>query len=257
MLSATLWSTLAQTGGGGIIIPLYFFTHLISSRPALSTRTAGPRINLNDIYLYIPLLLIFHTIPALAMYLTPSLDNRQWWIWFWQMYPCRVSLGYYILTTLRRLFFGKAREEGRRATRSESLLSAEQYHGALGMWLAPLLLASTAAWLYTLFCAPYSLSTIFLPARLSPELEGSFVGLMRRLLQWDQCYVTGAAFFWVAYLMGDLWMAGKVSRGQVLKFVGLVGLVPILGPGAGFLVMWLVRERYLVSGSGEKVSKGN
>lgn len=221
--------------------------HLIFYRPAISKTKQGPRINLDDVYLYIPLLLIFHTIPVHGMHLASSMQDRHWWVWLWQLYPTRVSIGYYILRTIRSVFGGKSTSSSR---------SAAVYHRTLYLWLFPLVLASTAAWIRTLLTAPYSLSTIFLPTKVPAELEGTFVGLMRRLLQFDQWYVMGAGFLWLAYLMGDLRAAGKVSRGQLLAFPALVGLTLGIGPGPTFVVMYLVRERFLVAGEEEKQMVG-
>jgi hypothetical protein len=78
---------------------------------------------------------------------------------------------------------------------------------------------------------------------------------MRRLLQYDQWYVMGAAFLWLLYLMGDLRAAGKVSRGQLLSFPALLGLTPVIGPGPTFVIMYLVREKFLVAGAEQDAEK--
>jgi hypothetical protein len=106
--SPSLWGTIAQLGGGGIMMPLYYLAHLIFYRPAISRDKQGPRINLDDVVLYIPLLLIFHTVPVLSMYLVPDMQDRHWWTWMWQTYPTRVTIGYYVLRTVRSVFGGKS-----------------------------------------------------------------------------------------------------------------------------------------------------
>jgi hypothetical protein len=227
-------------------MPLYYLPHIVFYRPALSKSKPGPRINLDDVSLYVPMLLVFHTVPVIGMYFAADMQTRHWWTWLWQLYPIRISIAYYMLRTLRSVFWRRSSSASR---------TVATYHATLRLWVAPLILVSTAAWVYTLISAPHSLSTIFLPKKVPAELEDTFVGLMRRLLQWDQWYVMGAAFLWLFYLMGDLFAAGKTSTSQLLSSLALPGLTLFIGPGPAFTVMYLFREAYLVDGEEKEGGK--
>lgn len=241
-----IWQMLAQLAGGGSMYPLYYFLHLVFNPPIAFKEKFARWVNLNDAIFYTPLMLVFHTIPFMGMYLASTNQDRHWWTWAWQLYTVRVSICYYILKFLRGVTGWPDMQNTTRSVAS--------YHKTLRLVLGPMIALSLGVWIYTVISTPYSFSTLFWPAPLSAEESDSFVGLIRRMLQWDQWFVMGTSLLWVVYFMWDMWNAGIVSRGQMIWFLALVGLVPLVGPGPTFGVMWLVREIYLVGGK-EKSAK--
>lgn len=215
-------------------MPLYYFLYLIFSPPAASQSIQNRKIDLNDAMFYLPLTLLLSTIPIMGMYLAPSMQDRHWWTWLWQLFPMRITIGYYILKAIRGVI-------GWPNVRRNA-----DYHATLRMFMGPIIAVSTALWIYTLSQSPYPLSTVFLPTSSLSDFDNVFAGLMRKGLQYDQLFVFGASFLWLGYLM---WEEKGAKTAIISRFVALLGLVPIVGPGATLGVMWLVRERYLVSES--------
>ncbi|KAF2265030.1 hypothetical protein CC78DRAFT_579711 [Lojkania enalia] len=80
-------ATLAQLGGGGVIIPIYYFFSIAFRPPTTSQSSLERRVNVGNAWIFLPLILIFHSIPAFAMYFSPELESRHYWTWFWQLYP--------------------------------------------------------------------------------------------------------------------------------------------------------------------------
>ncbi|KAF2278002.1 uncharacterized protein EI97DRAFT_500213 [Westerdykella ornata] len=246
----TLFQTLAQLVGGGTTLPIvYFLSHVFRS-PLPARPTYSIRINTHHAFIYTFLLLPLHSLPVWLMYHASTLQDRHWWTWLWQLYPVRVSLGYYILRTL---FETRGRKQASTATASKpnSIHHSNHYHRHLLLALLPLIAISAGLWLHTLLASSYSLYEIFYPSPLPDELLGTFTGQMQVLLKWDYIFVVASSLLWWGYEMWDLKRVGRVTaRGIAVLVVMWVGMGMVLGPAVGVAVVWLVREWYLVGGSG-------
>lgn len=226
---------IAQLGGGAVFVPLYYFFHLAFYLPSRSRSAKDQRINLNDAIFSPVLILLFHTVPVVGMFLSPDMQNRHWWIWFWQMYYLRIAIGFYVLRAIRGVVGWP------------NISDKVNYHRTVLLLVAPAIVLATASWIHIMVEAPFSLHTIFLPAALSPDQANSFVGRIRNILKWDQLICLGGGFLWLTYLICDSRRA-KLTPGGFIGGSVLLSLIltAIIGPGGAFGVMWLMRERLLV-----------
>jgi hypothetical protein len=235
---------IAQLGGGGVFIPCYFFLHLVFCPPVQMQSAADRRIDINRAFIWLPLMLLFHTVPVFGMYLASDFDKRHYWTWAWQLYTVRVSLGYYAILAVSSVVPSSLKALGQRIS----------YHTALRIILGPFIAISILVWINLLVNCPYSFSTLFSPLKTGPEIESRWVGMIRRCLQYDELVVLGSAFIWLFYLEGDLRAASMASLSHSRTFMALLLLIPVIGPGATLGVIWLWKEKTLVEEKSDELS---
>ncbi|KAF2730284.1 hypothetical protein EJ04DRAFT_445388 [Polyplosphaeria fusca] len=235
----TLFSQIAQIGGGGVVVPLFFFFHVLTSSPETHARR-GPsrRTNLRDSWLYLPLVLAFHSVPVYLMYFAPTLETRHYWTWFWQLFPVRISLGYHAVLAVMAITGLSFRP----------FVPGFRYITALISILAPFIVISAGMYLFTLVKAPYTLTQIFIPSTYDDVVKHDWVLRMRRILQWDEIIIFGSGLLWLAWKAG--WDRMRPAR------LGLsAAAVLVFGPGAGFALLWLAIERGSANEEKEKKAK--
>jgi hypothetical protein len=240
---------IAQLGGGGVFIPFHFFLHFVFCPPVQMQSSADRRIDTNGAFIWLPLMLLFHTVPLFGMYLASDFESRHYWTWAWQLYSVRVSLGYYAVLAVSNLVPSSLKRLGQRIG----------YHTALRIILGPFIVISTVVWINLLVNCPYSFSTLFSPIKSGPEIGSRWVGMIRRCLQYDELVVLGSAFIWLLLLGSDLRAASMWSRSHSLAFTSLLVLIPVVGPGATLGTMWLWKEKSLVEekNDGSNSSEGS
>lgn len=221
-----------------MILPFTYFVYLTFCPPLESQPIAQRRVNLDDAILYPLVVFIAHYVPANAMFFAP-VEDRHWWIFLWQLYPIYISIGFYLLRTIRDIIGWP------------KMGPQTSYNTVLWAVLGPAIAVSNLVWMYTLSEAPYTLSTLFLPAAPEPGLEGTFHAAMRTVLQVDYFACLGAVLLWLLYVMWN-WVVGAGNIGKLLL---LLTLVPIIGPAATCGVMWLVREMFLVAPEKKDIKK--
>ncbi|KAF2801072.1 hypothetical protein K505DRAFT_227365 [Melanomma pulvis-pyrius CBS 109.77] len=232
-----IMATIAQLGGGGVIIPLQYYLYSVFCPPVGLQYSADRRIDTGRAFIWLPLALLFNTIPLAGMYLSPDLNARHYWTWAWQLYSIRIALGYYFLLACSSL------------VPSGVLRTAKtmNYHTALRIILGPLIVISATVWINLLVNCPYSFSVLFIPSKNhEQEHANRWVGMIRRCLQYDELVVFGSAFLWLVYLALDMKNAGIWSPGKVLRFLGAFAGAIAVGPGAALGGLWLWREKDLV-----------
>lgn len=227
-------ATIAQFAGGGLFLPIQFFLHLVYRPPSSAQSHEDLRIDLIDALLWLPLSVLLNTGPIFGMYFASDLTKRHWWTWFWQLFATRIAIGYYSI-----IFFVKV-------TGLSRLARKLNYQTTMRCLFIPYILSQSTVWIYTISTAPYSVFKIFVPGTVEPEFAGTFIGLMRRLLQVDQISVMVSAFLWLFFLTRDMNNLGLVMRQHLTFFPLLLGWLPMLGPGATFGIIWLWKEQYMV-----------
>lgn len=232
--SPSIIATIAQFCGGGVVIPIQFFLHLVFRPPSSAQSHEELRVDLTDALLWLPLSIVLNSGPIFAMYLASDFATRHWWTWFWQLFPIRIAIGYYSILFILR------------ATGLSSLSRKLNYQTTMRCIFVPYILLQASVWIYTISTSPYSVFEIFVPKTLEPDLANTFVGLMRTLLQVDQFSVMISSFLWLFYLTLDMSKLGLVSRQHVTFFPLLLGWLPMLGPGATFGIVWLWKEQFMV-----------
>jgi len=107
-----------------------------------------------------------------------------------------------------------------------------------------LCLISASTWWYTLYNAPFSPATLFIPNITAMKTNDEFI---RLFLQFDQVFSMGACFLWLLYLFGDLKRAGMFESSWLSIMVrGLVTFFAA-GPGVTIGLGWWWREQLLVT----------
>lgn len=167
-------------------------------------------------------MVFFSIIPTLYMHFAPTLEERHWWTWFWQLYTLRITLGYYAIQLLLRSF-PTSQSSGKQGDKKSVTFA-----------IAPFIALAAGAWLYTVLNSPYPLTTMFIP---QPLVEDTWVLRMRRAIQFDQLSVYGSSMLWLIILVQE-----EGSVGVVGFVLGAGVLTVVVGPGAAVGLCWLWQE---------------
>ncbi|CAI6302388.1 unnamed protein product [Periconia digitata] len=226
-------ATLAQVGGGGIFVPIYWFLNIVFGVPVGKSKAnvEARTIDIPKAWIYTLGVLVFHYVPIPYMFAAPSLDERHWWTWAWQLYPVRITMLYYFVRAIGSVI-------PLPLPRSQPT-SRKNYQKHLLWMMSPFILMSAAAWSYILFFCPYPLSTVFWAQPLSDANvfnTGTFNERMRRTLIFDQWFCFGTMLLWI------LWNVKNLGQGVIMALQGVV-LTAIAGPGAAMGIVWWIRER--------------
>ncbi|KAF2437549.1 hypothetical protein P171DRAFT_477915 [Karstenula rhodostoma CBS 690.94] len=226
-----IFGFIAQFGGGGVIIPIYYFSYLAFTRPIRSRPLPERRIDIGGATIWSTLLILFHVIPVVGIMFDTSLEARHWWTWFWQLYTVRITLSWYIVQFVGGFI------------KLPTVHSTMSYRTKTALVLAPFIAIAVGLWTYTVLYCPYTLSAVFYP---HPLTEDTWVLRMRRILQFDQLFVWGSSVLWVAMDM----RRNRMSSGIEIILAGIM-LAGVAGTGASFGLVWLWRE-WKLAGDDEK-----
>lgn len=224
-----------QFFGAGVIIPAYCFFHYIQS-PIENFRARDMRLtDMGYTASVLPVLLLAHYVPSFGGFLG-SIDpeTRHMWNWIWQPFPVYVSA----LQLVLRYTVMPNTVQSDRVNNTQRDLPTIQYT------IGSLCALSTATWWYTLYAAPYSWTTLFIPNLVQGQPGDAYI---RMFLQFDEIFVMTACFLWILYLYGDMKKAGMMEDSWVsIVLKGAVSVVA-LGPGVTIGLGWLYRERLLAT----------
>lgn len=224
-----------QFFGIGVLMPLYCFVHYVQS-PIENFRARDWRLtDMGYTASVLPVLVLAHYVPNYGSFLT-SIDpqTRHMWNWIWQPFPVYISILQFIL---KKTIMPNTAQKDRIRNPSRDLATIQYTIGILCA-------LSAVTWWYTLYAAPFSWMTLFVP-NLAPNQTGD--EYIRMFLQFDEIFSMGACALWLLYLYGDMKKAGMMNDswiGIVLK--GGVSLIA-LGPGVTVGLGWLYRERLLAT----------
>ncbi|KAK7180504.1 hypothetical protein DPSP01_006116 [Paraphaeosphaeria sporulosa] len=230
-----VFGLIAQFGGGGVIIPIYYFSHLAFTPPIRSRPLSERKIDIIGASVWSILIVLFHVVPVVGIMFDTTLKARHWWTWFWQLYTVRITMAWYIIKSIGN-FVNVPR-----------LHCPMSYRTKTALVLAPFIAIAVGLWTYTILCCPHSLSTVFYPHSLT---EDTWVLRMRRILQFDQLFIWGSSVLWVAMDM----RRNRISSGVEILLAGVL-LACISGTGGSFGLVWLWRECKLTSNIEKEVFK--
>ncbi|KAF1961032.1 hypothetical protein CC80DRAFT_465490 [Byssothecium circinans] len=226
-----VFMTIAQLGGGGVFVPIYYFCNIIFGLPKQHVNAAEKKIDIAGAWVFLVGILIFHNVPLAGMMLAPTFEERHCWTWLWQLYPLRITIFYYVVIGLRKIT-------------PLPTFNIAGYQKNLRLIMAPLILSPAIMWIYTLIQCPYPFPTVFWPQPLSDPnayTVDSWGERMRRTLVFDQLFVGGSTFLWLAWSAKDV-------KGLATFGVACAVLLVAVGPGATIGIMWCLREGWLGEG---------
>lgn len=231
LLSATLFTFVAQLLGVGNVAPIYYFLHITfaPSAAALGRSADDRRLRPELVAHLLPLFLALHTFEVARALTAPGLETRQYWAWAWQMTPLWIGVANSLLSSSNMIAS---------ATWRRSVLASPR------SLLVVMCAISSSFWIYTLSSTPYSLSDIFIPDSAD---QADFIGHTRKAFQSDEVYSFGSSFLWIMYMFYDLHAAGLVGLGSLVASAFLPLVAAVTGPGTAFAIGWYWREQVLSS----------
>ncbi|KAJ9608714.1 hypothetical protein H2200_006485 [Cladophialophora chaetospira] len=233
-----------QMFGIGVIGPIWFFLHYVQSPIADYAAKDWRLVNVAAAKTVMPALFFVFTIPTVAMYYLPSLDQRLAVNAFWQAFPLWTVLLHYIL---RKAAVKDTTQHDRIHN-----VEADMPYTRQAVWL----FASISALVFNLarFTTGASLATMFFPdwallKSTASSADGALdiVSGMRIFLQVDEIVCFSAAFLWLAYLIADLKRDHMASVSSAMVVVVAAIGTFLVGPGAVVVLGWWWRENILAT----------
>jgi hypothetical protein len=219
-----------QFFGIGTLMALYCFVQYVQSSTSNLRSKDLRTTDLGYTASVLPVLILCHLIPnyaSLSRFIEPQ--TRHMWKWVWQPVPLYISLA----QILAKYTIMPIVSKGQSSNPNGDLRT-------ITYTIYSLCTLSSATWLYVLFSAPYSWSTLFIP-NLAPGQTGD--AYIRMFLQFDEICSEGAMLVWLLYHYSDLKSVGLMKDSWVaILLKGAVCLV-LLGPGTTVGLGWLYREQ--------------
>ncbi|KAK0662145.1 hypothetical protein QBC41DRAFT_235292 [Cercophora samala] len=228
----TLFLTLCQLMGIGIIAPLYLHLHYVLS-PVESFAARDKRLtNTRRSYTTLPSILLGYLVPLVGFLFSPHLPHRQAWLFVWQLFPIWTSLGMFVLSRFVRETVNQDKIDN-----TEKDLTVLRWYVGLGSVLA----AGGHVWGKMAGAAGWG---FLLPGGI-PRGCADLTSFSVSFLQWDYLFGFGSHVVWLGYLFWDLARAGMLEEGCGSVMGVVVGGLVTVGPGATVGGAWLFREGVL------------
>ncbi|KAJ5263249.1 Monooxygenase FAD-binding [Penicillium angulare] len=244
---------LSQLRGMGLISPIYSILQYNSISLQDLAKSNNREIEPRKTYTTVLSIITIQALPALAMFLLPSLQDRKTSNAIWQFFPILVPALQIPIT----LLFGfsksgkspkSATPEIRSANRTRSIKAIRVGYGSFAAIAA-------VGFTYARFTAPagsWGLNTFWPGWDIRDEV--SLYKGIAQFLQWDQILTMGTGFAWLALRFRELKKSG-VDIGGWKSVLGLVGGTFAVGPGAAFALAWGWKEE-LIHGLDVQVEDG-
>ncbi|OCK81047.1 hypothetical protein K432DRAFT_425251 [Lepidopterella palustris CBS 459.81] len=238
---ATLVGLAAQLIGVGVVGPVYFFLHYVTSQ-IFNFEDPDQRLtNLAYTRTVFPVMVLSFYIPHFMSHFHPSFAARHDWDWIWQMFPVWCALIQWILAYT---VMPNTAQNGRMNEPKRDLQ-------IIRFTIGPSIILSAVTWLGVLTMSPFSVRTIFLPHFTAPQ--HGWMDIVRNFGQYDHLFCMGSAMLWLLYLFGDLKRAGMVQRSWMSILVAAAAATAVMGPGAAVGLGWFWRENVLAGMEGKSV----
>jgi hypothetical protein len=239
-----LYGVAFQLLGIGVVGPLWFFVHYVQSPMVDYAAKDWRLVNVAAAKTAGVAVFLAFTIPTLAMYYLPNSNHRLTVNAIWQAFPVLSIILHYVLrSTIVK-----------DTTRHDRIyhVEADMPYTRIAVWS----FASLSALVFNAahYTSGTSLSTIFFPdwtlvrsAISSADGNLDLISGMRLFLQVDEIVCFGAAFLWLAYLVGDLKEAEMTSVSWTKAAFFAIAGTYLIGPGAVVLLSWWWRENILAT----------
>ncbi|KAH6633730.1 FAD binding domain protein [Boeremia exigua] len=224
-----------QFFGIGVLMALWCFVHYIQT-PIENFRARDLRLtDLSYTASVLPVMLLTYYLPSLisfSAWVDPQIRHAADWIW--QPFALWTAILQYLL---KKTVMPDTIQQDRIKHPFRDL-------PVIKYTIYSLCAISVTTWWYTLYNAPFSFATLFIPNVAAMKTHDEFI---RLFLQFDEVFSMGACLLWLLYLFGDLKRAGMVDHSW-LSIVGR-GVVTFAatGPGVTFGLGWWWREQLLAT----------
>ncbi|KAF4334071.1 FAD NAD(P)-binding domain protein [Fusarium beomiforme] len=226
----SLFTLLGQIRGIGVISPLYYALHYISS-PIENFKATDMRLTrMNNTLSILPAMILTYYIPFCGMMFSPTLLGRQSWLFVWQMFPIWIG----IMTSILPNAFPST-------TMSDRINAPKRDLPLIRFMIGSLVGLSACVWIWAWSTAPYGEPGIFFPITL-PLATSDLTAFMREFLKFDETFLFAATFIWLGCLFWDMKHAGMLQVSWLKIVIYATCTVVILGPGAAAGLGWLWRE---------------
>jgi hypothetical protein len=226
----TLFTLTAQLLGIGVVSPIYYFFHYIST-PIEKFKATDMRLTrLNYSLAILPAIIVAYYIPLYAMLHWQTVSGRQSWLFFWQMSPVWISI-----TALSLSYFIP------NTTASDRLKAPKRDLPVMQYTIGVLSAFSAALWIRTNYTSPYGFASLFLPETI-PSQTSNFLTFIRDFLKFDELSLFGNTLIWLGYLFWDIKHAGMINTSWLTIIFYATSSLLVLGPGATAGLGWLWRE---------------
>ncbi|KAJ8117535.1 hypothetical protein OPT61_g1299 [Boeremia exigua] len=224
-----------QFFGVGVLMGLWCWVHYIQT-PIENFRARDMRLtNLSYTASVLPVMLLTYYLPhfvSFSAWVDPQ--TRHVANWIWQPFAIWITILQY---ALKKTVMPDTVKEDRIKNPFRDL-------PVIKYTVYTLCSISVATWWYTLYNAPFSPATLFVPDVAAMKSPDEFI---RLFLQFDEIFSFGAGLLWLLYLFGDLKRADMMDSSWFsIAVKGLVALV-LAGPGATFGLGWWWREQLLAT----------
>ncbi|KAH4112908.1 hypothetical protein HBI64_155590 [Parastagonospora nodorum] len=224
-----------QLIGMAVLLPIYFFIFYVQS-PIENFRARDMRLtDMSYTASVLPAMILAHYVPSFSStlnFIEPQ--TRHMWNWIWQLFPLYISILQFVL---KKTVMPDT-------VHKDKLDQTERDIPTITYTIGSLCALASTVWWYTLYSAPYSLKTIFIP-NLAPGQTGE--EYIRMFLQVDELCVMAACFLWLLYLYGDLKKVDMMADSWISILLKGVASLVALGPGVTVGFGWLYRERLLAT----------
>lgn len=226
-----------QFFGIGVLMALWCMVHYIQT-PIENFRARDMRLtDISYTASVLPVMLLTHYLPNYVSFSARvDPETRHVADWIWQPFA--------IWTTI--LQFALRKTVMPDTVQVDRLKSPNRDIPTINYTVYSLCAISVATWWYTLYNAPFSPLTLFVPNIAATKTGDEFI---RLFLQFDEIFSFGACMLWLLYLFGDLKRAGMTNASWAsIVGKGLVTLAAA-GPGVTVGLGWLWREQLLATRS--------
>jgi hypothetical protein len=226
---------MSQLKGAGIVMPIYYFIHHLTTPPRNFPATDDRMTNIAYAKTLLPALTVGFTIPCAIMSFYPDLMIRQYANGIWQLFPVWVSITHRLLS-----YTVKDTTSHDRMTNPKTdmpyLRNAYLLSG----------LTSASVYLYLWAKSPFSMKELFFSGLSNPgQAVTNIAAGSGRFLKYDFISTFGAGLYWTALQFWDLKRAQRTNVSW-FKFLGAMTASTIsLGPGAAMAGFWYWREKML------------
>jgi hypothetical protein len=224
-----------QFFGIGVLMALWCLVHYIQT-PIENFRARDMRLtDLSYTASVLPVILLTYYVPHIASFATfIDPQTRHMADWIWQPFAIWTSILQFVL---KKTIMPDTVEK-------DSIKNPDRDLPTINYTIYSLCGISAATWWYTLYTAPFSAATLFVPSFAATKTGDEFI---RLFLQFDEIFSFGAFFLWLLYLFGDLKRAGMMADSWISVVGKGVATLVVAGPGVTAGLGWLWRERILAT----------